>query len=53
MFWRSTYNEFIKIAAKPRSYIGLGAITLIVGIILIAMKLDGMMYISFITAPFE
>jgi ABC-2 type transport system permease protein len=53
MIWKSTYNEFIKIAAKPRSYIGIGAITLIVGIILIAMKLDGMMYISFITGPFE
>ena len=53
MLLKSTYNEFIKIAAKPRSYIGLGAITLIVGIILFAMKLDGIMYISFITAPFE
>jgi ABC-2 type transport system permease protein len=53
MFLKSVYNEFIKIAAKPRSYIGLGAITLIVGIILFAMKLDGAMYISFITAPFE
>jgi len=53
MFLKSTYNEFIKIAAKPRSYIGIGAITLIIGIILLAMKMDGMMYISFITAPFE
>lgn len=50
MFWKSTYNEFIKIAAKPRSYIGIAAITLIVEIILFAMRLDGMMYISFITA---
>jgi len=53
MFLKSTYNEFIKIAAKPRSYIGIGAITLIVGIVLFAMKMDGKMYISFITAPFE
>lgn len=53
MFWKSTYNEFIKIAAKPRSYIGLGAITLLVSIILFAMSMDGNMYISFITAPFE
>lgn len=53
MFWKSTYNEFIKIAAKPRSYIGVGAITLIVGIILFAMKVDGMNFISFVTAPFE
>ena len=53
MFLKSTYNEFIKIAAKPRSYIGIGAITLIIAIILFAMKMDGKMYISFITAPFE
>jgi ABC-2 type transport system permease protein len=53
MFWKSTYNEFIKIAAKPRSYIGIGAITLLVSIILFAMIMDGKMYISFVTAPFE
>lgn len=53
MFWKSTYNEFIKIAAKPRSYIGFGAITLIIAIILFAMKADGMSFISFVTAPFE
>ncbi len=53
MFWKSTYNEFIKIAAKPRSYIGVGAITLIIGIILFAMKSDGMSFISFITSSFE
>jgi ABC-2 type transport system permease protein len=53
MFFNSVYNEFLKIAAKPRSYIGLGAITLIIGVILFAMRVDGMTYISFITAPFE
>lgn len=53
MFLKSTYNEFIKIAAKPRSYIGIGAITLIVGIILFAMYVDGRNFISFVTAPFE
>jgi len=53
MFLKSTYNEFIKIAAKPRSYLGLAAITLLVGIILFAMKLDGMSFISFITSSFE
>ncbi len=53
MFWKSTYNEFIKIIAKPRSYIGFGVITLIVGIILVAMKTDGMNFVSFITKPFE
>jgi ABC-2 type transport system permease protein len=53
MFFKSTYNEFIKIAAKPRSYIGIGAITLIVGIILFAMYVDGKNFISFVTSPFE
>lgn len=53
MFWKNTYNELIKIAAKPRSYIGIGAITLIVGIILFAMKIDGENFISYLTSPFE
>ncbi len=53
LFLKSTYNEFIKIAAKPRSYIGLGAITLLVGVIIFAMKADGENYIKFITSSFE
>lgn len=53
IFIRSVYNEFIKIAAKPRSYIGLGAITLLVSVILFALKSDGENYIKFITASFE
>jgi ABC-2 type transport system permease protein len=53
MFWKSTYSEFIKIAAKPRSYIGIGAITLIAGVILFAMRVDGNEFISYITRPFE
>lgn len=53
MFLKSTYNEFIKIAAKPRSYIGLGAITILVSVILFALKADGDNYIKFITASFE
>jgi ABC-2 type transport system permease protein len=53
MFWKSTYNEFIKIAAKPRSYIGLAAISALVSVILFAMKVDGKTYISFITSSFE
>lgn len=53
MFWKSTYNEFLKIASKPRSYIGLAAITVLVSVILFAMKVDGLEYISFITASFE
>jgi len=53
MLLKSTYNEFIKIAAKPRSYLGLGAITILVGVILFALKADGMSFISFVTASFE
>lgn len=53
MFLKSTYNELIKISAKPRSYLGMAAITLIVGLILVAMKLDGGLYISLLTGPFE
>lgn len=53
MFWKSTQNELIKIAAKRRSYIGLVALTMLVGVILFAMKIDGLAYISFITTPFE
>lgn len=53
MFLKNTYNEFVKIAAKPRSYIGIGAITLIVVIILVAMKVDGGQFVSLLTAPFE
>jgi ABC-2 type transport system permease protein len=53
MFWKSTWNEFIKIAAKPRSYIGLAAVTVLVSVILFAMKVDGKSYISFLTSSFE
>ena len=53
MLFNSIFNEFIKIAAKPRSYLGLGAITVLVGVILLALKADGMSFISFVTASFE
>ena len=53
IFWRNTYNELVKIAAKPRSYIGIGVITLIIGIILFAMYVDGQNFISLITGTFE
>lgn len=53
MLLKNTYNELIKIAAKPRTYISFIAITVLVGIILFAMKVDGPTYISFITASFE
>lgn len=53
MLLKSTWNEFIKIAAKPRSYLGLVAISVLVGVILFALKADGMSFISFVTASFE
>jgi ABC-2 type transport system permease protein len=53
MILKSTWNEFIKIAAKPRSYLGIGAITVLVAVILFALKADGMSFISFVTASFE
>lgn len=53
MLLKNTYNELIKILAKPRSYLGFGALTLLVLIIIFAMKLDGISIISFVTATFE
>lgn len=53
MFLRLTWSEFVKIAAKPRSYIGLAAITALVAVILFALKVDGENYIGFITSSFE
>jgi ABC-2 type transport system permease protein len=53
MLLRSVYNEFVKIAAKPRSYLGIGSIVVLVSIILFALKADGLSFISFVTASFE
>ena len=53
MLLKNTYNEFVKILAKPRSYLGIGALTLLVSIIIFAMKIDGKSIISFVTASFE
>ena len=53
MLLKNTWNELVKILAKPRSYIGFGALTLLIGIILLAMKADGKSFISFVTASFE
>ena len=53
MLVRNTYNEFIKIIAKPRSYIGLGVLTALIFVILFAMKADGSSFVSFVTASFE
>lgn len=53
MLLKNTYNEFVKILAKPRSYLGIGALTLLIGVILFAMKADGSSFISFVTSSFE
>jgi ABC-2 type transport system permease protein len=53
MLLNSIYNEFIKIAAKPRSYISLLAVSILVGVILFALKADGLSYISLLTSSFE
>ena len=53
MLLKNTYNEFVKILAKPRSYLGIGALTLLIFVILFAMNADGKSFISFVTASFE
>jgi ABC-2 type transport system permease protein len=53
MLLKNTYNEFVKILSKPRSYLGVGALTLLIGIIIFAMKVDGKSIISFVTSSFE
>jgi ABC-2 type transport system permease protein len=53
MLRKNTYNEFIKILSKPRSYLGIGALTLLILIIILAMKADGNSIISFVTSSFE
>jgi len=53
MLLKNTYNEFIKILSKPRSYLGIGALTLLISIIIFAMKVDGKSIISFVTSSFE
>lgn len=47
------FYELLKIATKPRSYIGFIAITAIVLLIQIAMYIDGDSYISFFTQSLE
>lgn len=51
--FKNVYNEWVKIVAKPRSYLGIGAITVLVAVIVFALKADGMSFISFVTASFE
>lgn len=50
--WSNTYNEIIKIALKPRSYLGVLAITVIAVLIIVAMKIDGNSYLQFLTSSF-
>lgn len=47
------YAELFKIASKPRSYLGLLAITVIVGLIHLAMLSDGKNYLDFIFSSFS
>lgn len=53
IFLKSTYNEWVKIFSKPRSYIGLIALTILISVIQFGMNADGSTYISFVTASFE
>lgn len=53
MLLKNSYNELLKIMAKPRSYLGIGALTVLICIILFAMKADGSSIVSFVTATFE
>lgn len=53
MLWRLTLTEISRIAARPRSYIGFIAITVIVTLIHVAMLLDGQSYLQFITNPLQ
>lgn len=47
------YAELFKIASKPRSYLGLLAITVIVSLIHLAMLSDGKNYLDFIFSSFS
>jgi ABC-2 type transport system permease protein len=53
MLWRLTLTEFSRIAARPRSYIGFIAITVIVSLIHVAMFIDGEGYLQFLTNPIQ
>jgi ABC-2 type transport system permease protein len=53
MLWRLTRTEIARIAARPRSYIGFIAITVIVALIHVAMLVDGEGYLQFITNPMQ
>ena len=46
MLIRSIWNECVKIILKPRTYLGLGALTLLISVILFALKADGSAFIG-------
>lgn len=52
MLLKNTYNEIIKIVAKPRSYLGVAVITILVAVIIFAMKMEGGKYFSMFTDSF-
>jgi ABC-2 type transport system permease protein len=53
MLWKNTRNEWIKITSKIRSYLGIGALTVLVVVVQVALKADGGSFISYVTASFE
>ena len=53
MLVKNLINEYVKILAKSRSYIGIGALTVLILLIIFAMKADGESILSFATASFE
>lgn len=52
MLLKNTYNEIIKIVAKPRSYLGVAVITVLVAVIIFAMKMEGDKYFGMFTESF-
>ena len=53
MLWKNTRNEWIKITSKIRSYLGIGALTVLIVVVQVALKADGGSFISYVTASFE
>ena len=52
MLLKNTYNEIIKIVAKPRSYLGIAVITILVAVVIFAMKMEGDKYFGMFTESF-
>jgi ABC-2 type transport system permease protein len=51
--WKLLQIELFKIYRRPRTYIAFAAITALIGIIQLGLKVDGKEYIDFITADFQ